>query len=277
MPVQLKTSCFAYLLFVIVFSSCKENESALPTSARQVDTIPPLIHLVGKKIDTTYLQISSTSLTLKSASNCTWHPGNSTANYPDPGASVVDVIDGQLRCTDIPLTKTGAVNNKFPGTYILYYNAEDDAGNKAATVSRTVHVVQNSAAFLNGDYSIVTSYTATTKGFAQPTVSTSNYTANLSTSEKANNCLNLSALKIGTEYVAAKVHVMNDSFELSYYSPNFNTRFRVGSVSRANKTFTIETHDYHWDGSTIYTCKHVFTKVEPNNLITIAKKIKPNH
>src|SRR5690606_8901008 len=139
---------------LVIFSSCEEIESTSYLSDQVADTIPPIIHLLGKEIDTTYLQVSSTTLITNGVSGHTWHPGNSTSDYPDPGVQVLEVIDRRWRCSDLPVEITGNVNNKSEGMYVLNYTAKDNDGNKSATVSRTVHVVENSAAFLNGDYSV---------------------------------------------------------------------------------------------------------------------------
>ena len=57
-------------------------------------------------------------------------------SFTDPGATASDSCD-----TSVPVTVTGTVNVDVPGTYVLTYNAEDDSGNDADSVQRTVTVV----------------------------------------------------------------------------------------------------------------------------------------
>ncbi|MCC6144987.1 MAG: DUF5011 domain-containing protein, partial [Candidatus Hydrogenedentes bacterium] len=61
--------------------------------------------------------------------------------FTDPGVSVADQCDSTI----IPVV-TGLVDVNTPGNYLLSYDAQDDSGNPADTVTRTVAVV---AEFLN--------------------------------------------------------------------------------------------------------------------------------
>jgi hypothetical protein len=58
--------------------------------------------------------------------------------FNDPGAAVSDETD-----TDLTPVVLGTVNADVPGTYTLYYYAQDSAGNPAPIVSRTVTVLDN--------------------------------------------------------------------------------------------------------------------------------------
>lgn len=79
-----------------------------------VDTTPPVI-------------------TLNGANPLTWECHTA---FTDPGATAADSCD-----TSVPVTVTGTVNANVVGTYTLTYNATDDSGNAATTVTRTVNVV----------------------------------------------------------------------------------------------------------------------------------------
>ena len=57
-------------------------------------------------------------------------------SFTDPGATAADSCD-----TSVPVSASGSVNINVPGTYTLTYNATDDSGNNADTVTRTVNVV----------------------------------------------------------------------------------------------------------------------------------------
>ena len=59
--------------------------------------------------------------------------------YTDAGATALDNVDGDI--TDL-IEVTGSVNTAVEGTYTLFYNVRDTAGNEAAQVTRTVNVVE---------------------------------------------------------------------------------------------------------------------------------------
>ncbi|MDA9361262.1 BspA family leucine-rich repeat surface protein [Flavobacteriaceae bacterium] len=77
-------------------------------------SLPPVISLVGSS--TINLQVGDT--------------------FTDPGATASDNIDGDLTST---ITSSGTVDTASEGTYTIYYNVSDAAGN-IASVSRTVIV-----------------------------------------------------------------------------------------------------------------------------------------
>ena len=59
--------------------------------------------------------------------------------YTDAGATALDNVDGDI--TDL-IEVTGSVNTAAAGTYTLFYNVRDTAGNEAAQVTRTVNIVE---------------------------------------------------------------------------------------------------------------------------------------
>ncbi|MEM6722015.1 MAG: immunoglobulin-like domain-containing protein [Bacteroidota bacterium] len=59
--------------------------------------------------------------------------------YTDAGATAIDNEDGDL--TDL-IEVTGSVNTAVAGTYTLFFNVRDTAGNEAAELTRTVNVVE---------------------------------------------------------------------------------------------------------------------------------------
>ncbi|PYI50989.1 immunoglobulin-like domain-containing protein [Paenibacillus flagellatus] len=67
------------------------------------------------------------------------NPMTVEANSPfvDPGATAQDVQDGDISASIIV---TGTVDSTTLGTYTLFYNVSDAAGNAAATVTRAVYV-----------------------------------------------------------------------------------------------------------------------------------------
>jgi alpha-tubulin suppressor-like RCC1 family protein len=57
--------------------------------------------------------------------------------FEDPGATAYDVQDGDISAS---IVVTGTVDTATLGTYTLFYNVSDSAGNAAPTVTRTVYV-----------------------------------------------------------------------------------------------------------------------------------------
>lgn len=74
------------------------------------------------------------TITLKGSAIMTIEEGR---GFTDPGFTAFDSQSGDI--TDDVIV-AGTVNDKLAGTYILDYDVEDEAGNKAITVSRTVTV-----------------------------------------------------------------------------------------------------------------------------------------
>ncbi|PTX59712.1 putative secreted protein (Por secretion system target) [Kordia periserrulae] len=58
--------------------------------------------------------------------------------YTDAGATAIDNVDGDI--TDI-IEVTGTVDTAVAGTYTIFYNVRDAAGNVAVEVTRTVNIV----------------------------------------------------------------------------------------------------------------------------------------
>ena len=82
------------------------------------DTIAPVISLLGD--DPMTIEAGST--------------------FTDPGAQVTDNVD-----PTVTISGVSTVNSSVPGDYSVTYNHSDAAGNPAATVVRTVHVVDTTA------------------------------------------------------------------------------------------------------------------------------------
>lgn len=96
------------------------NQSSTTRTVKVVDRTPPVLTLRGA--NPMRLEVGST--------------------FTDPGASAVDVGDGDL--TD-EITVTGSVYANRVGTYTLTYSVQDYAGNAAADAVRTVNVVPASS------------------------------------------------------------------------------------------------------------------------------------
>ncbi|MFN9583121.1 MAG: immunoglobulin-like domain-containing protein [Bacteroidota bacterium] len=81
----------------------------------KLDTLAPVITLLGNNPDTTYLNIA----------------------YTDPGATALDNIDGDISSQ---ITVTGTVDTTTVGSYTLWYKVSDAWGNRDSMM-RIVHVL----------------------------------------------------------------------------------------------------------------------------------------
>ena len=86
-------------------------------NTRQVDKVPPEIHLLGSA----NVQVPVDS------------------EYVDAGVTAIDNEDGNLSSA---IVMTGQVNTSVPGTYELNFSVTDSAGNASNSVTRTVVVVK---------------------------------------------------------------------------------------------------------------------------------------
>ncbi|PBQ32796.1 hypothetical protein CNR22_13765 [Sphingobacteriaceae bacterium] len=197
-----------------------EYESAKPDSA-------PVIY-ISKIVDTAYLNTFYNSETVE-----------------------VEPCEG--------VTVTGKVNTSKIGTYYLDHDYTDKFGNKSVTVTRTVHVVENSAAFLNGPYRAVC--TCTTVKASESSVAAENYTAYISPSPLKNH-FELVNLKIGPDFVIPITSLQRDKIQVEYYRHQGGTS--SGTVSLAKNSFTIESEVNGNFPVTKYRCKNVFVKSDPD-------------
>ncbi|MBD2848141.1 S-layer homology domain-containing protein [Paenibacillus sp. IB182496] len=101
-------------LFEARQTDAAHNLSAIAQATIKIDLTAPVIALNGSPEMSVYM--------------------NET--FTDPGATVTD-----NESTGLHATVTGAVDTAKPGTYTLYYQATDWAGNAAVEKMRTVHVI----------------------------------------------------------------------------------------------------------------------------------------
>ncbi len=248
------------LLFIVFASSCEDySQSGNLADVADRDTIPPVINLLGKQVDTAYLQITNTILTTDSAGNYTWQPGVSAGGYYDQGVAILDNVNGRIQCSRIEPEVTGGVNNQITGTYSICYNATDAAGNKAAAVTRTVYVVKNEAGFLNGNYDVACTCTATAAGAPNPVVTSSSYTAYVVTSTILNRVFELSALWIGREQTPAPGELRGNHFTVGFFNPEYASASIAGTLSESKNTFTVESTACLYSPAITYRCKNVYT------------------
>src|SRR6185436_1999593 len=122
----MKKCYYNYLAVVTcIFMSCSDaKEEVVPS-----DTTPPVITMLGKNPDSVIVK--------------------TVTSYNDPGATAVDDKDGDITSkivyTPQPYDFTAT------GSFIIYYNVEDNAHNVAEKLKRTVFVV-TAAATYNASY-----------------------------------------------------------------------------------------------------------------------------
>ncbi len=107
--------------YTLTYNATDAAGNAAPPVTRTVtvvDTIKPVISLNG-----------SSTMTVECHTS-----------FSDPGATASDSCD-----SSVPVSTSGSVDVETPGTYTLTYNASDDSGNQADTVTRTVTVVDTIA------------------------------------------------------------------------------------------------------------------------------------
>lgn len=212
-------------------------DDAARKTIEEKDTIPPIISRMAARIDTAYL--------------------NTT--YKSSEIEALDEVNGVLRCTNIPVRISGTPDTRFPGTYVLTYNATDHAGNEAVPVEFTVHVVENPAGFLSGSYNVI-STCSTISGVSVESVGTETYIANVETGTKGGEFF-LSALKIGPEYVAHSTTLRGHAIDVSYFSTSYHTASSAtGTLSASKNSFTIDAKAYQFYPAVKYLCRNVYTK-----------------
>lgn len=229
------------LFLVIVFFGCDSNETYYGEEAIQ-DTIPPIVRLIGYKVDTAYLY----------------------AEYKDPGAEVYDYKGGIRSCNDATLVTEveNNLNNRLPGTYFIQYKGFDSLGYPLPVATRTVIMMENSSTFLNGDYHVACSCTAIAQGASQSSVTTGNYTVAITASHLRNR-INLSALEVGSEVLVPEVSLEGNTFNVWFWSPDLvqlSESAGSGLLAPTKNSFTLETTARPYQPAVSYHCKNVFTK-----------------
>lgn len=258
----MKMYAFGCVLFITLLVSCElEPQDSLAFRPSR-DTIAPVIHLRGAEEDTTYLQVSSTTLIANGVSGYTWLPGNSGKEYDDPGVIILDERNGRLSCSDIRPEVTGYVNIRSPGVYYLHYRATDASGNTSTAVTRTVHVLPNNTNALTGIYNVICTCSTLIAGSLKPTVTTHTYITAVSPGAFKNS-FDASALKIGPLDVVPSMFLTGNAISVSFYLSlsdfDCNTS-TTGTLSAAKNSFTIESTVHKWSPVITYHCVNVYRK-----------------
>lgn len=103
-------------LLTITSDDPKQPKIEIPLSGQAVDTVAPVITLLGQE-----------ELTVEAGSA-----------YVDAGATALDNYDGNLTTA---IVTDNPVNSTVVGTYLVTYDVADASGNRATQLLRTVHVV----------------------------------------------------------------------------------------------------------------------------------------
>lgn len=103
-------------LLTITSDDPKQPKIEIPLSGQAVDTVAPVITLLGQE-----------ELTVEAGSA-----------YVDAGTTALDNYDGNLTAA---IVTDNPVNSTVVGTYLVTYDVTDASGNRATQLIRTVHVV----------------------------------------------------------------------------------------------------------------------------------------
>ena len=112
-----------YTLIYTVKDKSGNAAAIVARSVRVVDKVAPVLTLTGPQ-----------SVTI-----------NVGDNYVEAGATAHDAVDGDISNL---VVINGAVDSGKPGVYNLYYSVKDKSGNSAATLARTITVVDKVAPVL---------------------------------------------------------------------------------------------------------------------------------
>lgn len=199
----------------------------------------PILSLNGKNHDTTYLY----------------------AEYSDPGAYYLERDEMAPSCSDTKLVTDvrGHVNTHVLGSYCLSYHAYDNSGKELAPATRTVVVVENKLAYLNGNYQVVYTGTVTSLTTRSSSTTTGSFTTQVKTASRGN-CFNVMSLFTGTEHLNVDACVLRDSVELGFWSPDYARIETRGKLSPSRTSFTIETVVYPYAVNAVYRFRNTYTK-----------------
>lgn len=142
--------------------------------------------------------------------------------YVEMGAVAKDNKDGDIS-EDIVIT--GAVNKDLVGEYRLFYNVEDSEGNKAATATRFVSVV-NSADFMIGTYLATPGCTGT--------MTTPEYNTSITTSSTVNNQVFIRKIMFAEDDQPVVANISGDVITIPSQTIGLRTISGTGNIISGN-------------------------------------------
>ncbi len=165
-------------------------------------------------------------------------------DYVESGATAMDNKDGDIS-DDIVIS--GMVNNNLKGEYRMFYDVEDSEGNKAATATRYVKVV-NDADFMIGTYSAVPT--------CMGTMTTQPYNTTITASTKINNQIFIRRVLNGVEDQPVIATLDGDALTVPTQSIGMHTV--AGSAALVSGNFLL---DVVIEGDMDYSCSIAHTKL----------------
>jgi hypothetical protein len=214
-------------------------------SDERSQNVPLRLRLIGDSIDTAYV---STRYRDKGA--VVYGPSDNTGNWIGMAITPVEAY--------VKIRTTGEVSTRVPGTYTIGYSATDTTGVELTPVTRTVHVVENPSAFLNGLYDVT--YTTTATEGSTKTTTAGTYTAMVENTDERNR-FQINALKIGPQFVFGRCALVGNKVEIDFYHQDFDYRTSgTGTLSAAKSTFTLQNAAYQYSPRITYSIKTVFKK-----------------
>ena len=166
------------------------------------------------------------------------------STYTDAGASATDDVDGTI--TDKIVTKGLPINTNLVGTYTIYYDVSDAAGNAAFEITRTVYVI-NDAANFGGKYNESTYCTSTLSAPDTITASSS-----------INNRVTISNFGLN---MAASIYadILSNNITITAQTVGSHVYWGSGTVTNNSSVLVISYSDSLISGSTT-TCTSTYTK-----------------
>ena len=142
--------------------------------------------------------------------------------YFESGATAKDNRDGDI---SDKIVISGSVDNNKTGEYRLFYNVQDQEGNKAATATRFVNVV-NSADFMIGTYEATPTCTGT--------MTAENYHTTITTSTSSNNEIYIKKIMYGVEDQPVLGKISGDIVNIPTQLIGTRTISGSGTISSGN-------------------------------------------
>lgn len=141
--------------YILTYSATdsSDNTGTATRTVHVTDTDPPVLSLIGDPV-------------------ISW-PVGKPYNYEEPGedggATATDSCDDDGELTASIVIDASQVNVLQPGVYTVYFDVTDRAGNPAATITRTVHVMVGVAPFVldvevDSDHSVLVSFCCSDMG-----------------------------------------------------------------------------------------------------------------
>lgn len=158
-------------------------------------------------------------------------------NYIEQGATAMDNRDGDIS-DDIKIS--GSVNKNLAGEYRIFYDVEDREGNKAATATRYVKVV-NAANFMVGTYEATPTCTGT--------MTAGSYHTSITTSMQNNNQIFIRRVLYTIEDEPVVGYISGNTLTIPSQTVGWNTISGSGTLVGSSFLLSVE-----MSGGATYSC-----------------------